>query len=292
MEGRCAGRSQKDVGLAFRAVGEAIRQTVVEGLATLMDWLVPQWPAPPQVHALCTTRTGGSSAAPFDSLNLGDHVGDCPGAVAANRAVLQRAMGVRPIFLTQVHGTHAVNLSEATSTGIKADGCSTNQQGLVCTVMVADCLPVLFTDERGSAVAAAHAGWRGLAGPGGVGILESVLSSFDLLRSTNVPAARSDILVWLGPCIGPMAFEVGSEVRDAFVSQDPDAAAMFVARPGEKWLADLQGLARLRLSALGVRQIHGNDGTGSWCTVNHPARYFSHRRDGVSGRMAACIWLA
>jgi YfiH family protein len=257
-----------------------------------MDWLVPQWPAPPQVHALCTTRTGGNSAAPFDSLNLGDHVGDSAATVAANRALLQRAMGVRPIFLTQVHGTHAVSLSEASNTGIEADGCSTNQQGLVCTVLVADCLPVLLADERGSAVAAAHVGWRGLAGQGGVGVLESVLSSFDQTRGAGATADHSDILAWLGPCIGPRAFEVGADVREAFVSQDTDAAAMFVDQPGSKWLADLQGLARLRLRALGVHKIHGNDGTGSWCTFNHPERYFSHRRDAVSGRMAACIWLA
>jgi YfiH family protein len=265
---------------------------VVEGLAALMDWLVPQWPAPPQVRALCTTRTGGSSAAPFDSLNLGDQVGDSPAAVAANRALLQQALGVRPIFLTQVHGVQTARLSDATDTGTEADGCYTDQGGFACTVMVADCLPVLLTDERGSVVAAAHAGWRGLAGQGGRGILESVLSSFDELRGAGASVDRSDILAWLGPCIGPRAFEVGADVRDAFVSQDPEAAAMFVAQPGKKWLADLQGLARLRLRALGVHKIHGNDGTGNWCTVSHPERYFSHRRDAVSGRMAACIWLA
>jgi len=257
-----------------------------------MDWLVPQWPAPPRVRALCTTRTGGHSAAPFDSLNLGNHVGDRPSAVAANRAMLQRAMGVSPIFLTQVHGTQTVRLTDATDTGAEADACYTDRGGRACTVMVADCLPVLLTDQRGSAVAAAHAGWRGLAGRGGVGVLESVLSSFDQTRGAGATADRPNILAWLGPCIGPLAFEVGADVREAFVSQDSDAAAMFAAQPGNKWLADLQGLTRLRLRALGIQQIYGNDGTGAWCTVSQPARYFSYRRDGVSGRMAACIWLA
>jgi YfiH family protein len=260
-----------------------------------MDWLVPQWPAPFHVRALCTTRTGGSSAAPFDSLNLGDHVGDSPAAVAANRSLLRQALGARPIFLKQVHGVQTLRLSDASADGAEADACCTQQAGLVCTVMAADCLPVLLTDERGSVVAAAHAGWRGLAGQGGQGghgILESVLSSLEQLRGVEATADHSDILVWLGPCIGPSAFQVGADVRDAFVSQDPQAAAMFVAQAAEKWLADLAGLARLRLAALGVRRIYGNDGTGAWCTVSDPARYFSHRRDGVSGRMAACIWLA
>ena len=257
-----------------------------------MDWLVPQWPAVPRVRALCTTRVGGDSAAPFDSLNLGDHVGDNPTAVAANRALLQQAMGVRPIFLAQVHGVQTVRLSAATDTGTEADGCCTDLGGIACTVMVADCLPVLLTDTRGSVVAAAHAGWRGLAGQGGHGILESVLSSLDRLRCAEATADHSDILAWLGPCIGARAFQVGADVRDAFVSQEPQAAALFVAQAGGKWLADLQGLARLRLRSLGVSRIYGNDGAGSWCTVSHPERYFSHRRDGVSGRMAACIWLA
>lgn len=257
-----------------------------------MDWLVPQWPAPPHVRALCTTRVGGSSRAPFDSLNLGDHVGDSPAAVAANRSLLRQALGARPIFLKQVHGVQTLRLSDASADGTQADACCTHQAGLVCTVMAADCLPVLLTDERGSVVAAAHAGWRGLAGQGGPGILESVLSSLDLPQGGDALSGRSGILAWLGPCIGPQAFVVGSEVRKAFVSQDSEAAALFAAVTGEKWLADLQGLARLRLNALGVRKIYGNDGTGAWCTVSDPARYFSHRRDGVSGRMAACIWLA
>lgn len=257
-----------------------------------MDWLVPQWPAPPRVRALCTTRAGGVSAVPFDSLNLADHVGDNPAAVAANRALLQREMGARPIFLTQVHGVQTASLSDTTDDGAVADGCCTDQPGFACTVMVADCLPVLLTDEAGSVVAAAHAGWRGLAGQGGLGVLESVLSSLDLLRGSKALAGRSDILAWLGPCIGAQAFVVGSDVRDAFVAQDSDAAVMFVAKSGEKWLANLQGLARRRLQSQGVTRIYGNDGTDGWCTVSQPSRYFSYRRDGTSGRMAACIWLS
>ncbi len=257
-----------------------------------MDWLLPRWPAPPRVRALCTTRTGGHSTAPFDSLNLGDHVGDSPSAVAANRALLQQAMGVHPVFIKQVHGTQTVRLSDTADTGMEADACCTKLGGLACTVMVADCLPVLLADTQGRVVAAAHAGWRGLAGQGGVGVLESVLSSVDELRGAEANAGRSDILAWLGPCIGPQVFEVGMEVRDAFVSQNRQAAAMFVARGGGKWLADLQGLARLRLRSLGIERIYGNDGTQAWCTVGQPVRYFSYRRDGVSGRMAACIWLA
>ena len=257
-----------------------------------MDWLEPQWPAPPQVRALCTTRVGGVSKAPFDCLNLGDHVGDSQIAVAANRALVQQTLGARACFLTQVHGTKTVELLDAPDTSAEADGCITRRPGLACTVMVADCLPVLLTNQRGSVVAAAHAGWRGLAGHGGGGILESVLSSFNALRGSDAQEDRSDILAWLGPCIGPLAFVVGADVRDAFVSQHLDAAAMFVAQSGEKWLADLQGLARLRLRSLGVREIYGNDGSPSWCTLSNAERYFSYRRDRVCGRMAACVWLA
>ncbi|MEI6732489.1 MAG: peptidoglycan editing factor PgeF [Comamonadaceae bacterium] len=265
---------------------------MVEELAALMDWLIPDWPAPAQVRAMCTTRVGGISKVPFDSLNLGDHVGDSQAAVAANRILLQEAMDARPHFLAQVHGTHCVTLTDATAMGVEADGCITSQPRLACSVMAADCLPVLLADARGSVVAAAHAGWRGLAGQAGHGILESVLASLDHVRCTVGMADRSDILVWLGPCIGSQAFEVGADVRNAFVTQTPAAAAMFLEMPGDKWLADLQGLARLRLRALGVKRIYGNDGTRSWCTVSHPEQFFSYRRDRVCGRMAACIWLA
>jgi len=255
------------------------------------DWLIPQWPAPKRVHALCTTRAGGTSVSPYDSLNLGDHVGDNPADVAANRAILHLSMDAQPVFLSQVHGTHVVALSGNTAQGTQADGCITDQSHLACTIMVADCLPVLFTNAQGSLIAAAHAGWRGLAGQGGHGVLEEVLEHFKVLASADISQEDAKIIAWLGPCIGPQAFEVGDEVRDAFVANDPAALDLFTpTQVNGKWLANLSGLARLRLAALGVTQIYGNDGSRAWCTVSHPSRFFSYRRDGVSGRMAACIW--
>jgi YfiH family protein len=161
--------------------------------------------------------------------------------------------------------------------------------------MVADCLPVLFTNRKGSAVAAAHAGWRGLAGEGGRGVLESTIESFRALAHTDTGDGAAEIIAWLGPCIGPEQFEVGPEVKAVFEVHDPPAAACFRPRAGGKWLADLAGLARRRLQALGITSIHGNDGSAPWCTVSDPSRFFSHRRDAValggSGRLAACIWL-
>ena len=256
------------------------------------DWLVPRWPAPARVHALCTTRVGGTSAGPFDSLNLGDHVGDRPGNVAANRSLLARATGVRPVFLSQVHGSEVLSASAVTLDGARADGCVTREPGVACTVMVADCLPVLLTTLQGDVVAAAHAGWRGLAGRDGYGIVESVVRSIMLATPVNKAQAAPEIIAWLGPCIGPQAFEVGAEVRDAFVRHDAAAQAMFAAHGTGKWLADLAGLARARLAAAGVRQVFGNDGSPDWCTLANPLRYFSHRRDRISGRLGACIWMA
>jgi len=183
-------------------------------------------------------------------------------------------------------------LSASTPSETRADACLTDQSGVACTIMVADCLPVLLTNRQGSSVGAAHAGWRGLAGQDGQGILESALSSFAALCSLDCRRQAAETVVWLGPCIGPNAFEVGEDVRDAFVAHDREAAQMFRRQRGDKWLADLAGLARLRLAALGVTQIHGNDGGAAWCTASNPSRYFSHRRDRVSGRMAACIWLS
>jgi len=254
------------------------------------DWLQPQWPAPANVHAVCTTRAGGHSVAPYDTLNLGDHVGDAPLAVAANRAVLQEAMGAHPVFLSQVHGTHIEWLSDTTKDGTPADGCITAQAQLACTIMVADCLPVLLTNTQGSLVAAVHAGWRSLAGLNGQGVLENVIACFRAQAPVLPDDTAINVIAWLGPCIGPQAFEVGDDVRDAFKLQDPAAQALFTSRPNGKWLADLQGLARLRLAALGVTQIYGNDGSRDWCTVSQPSRFFSYRRDRVSGRLAACIW--
>jgi YfiH family protein len=247
--------------------------------------LTPDWPAPARVHAVCTTRTGGVSAAPYDSLNLGDHVGDDPAHVAANRAILQEAIGAKPVFLNQVHGTQVVALDAATPNGTVADACLTDQPGLACTVMVADCLPVLFASADGRQVAAAHAGWRGLAGQGGAGILEATVKRMQI---SGVQAEH--ILAWLGPCIGPQAFEVGDEVRAAFSASDPLAAGCFKPLTPGKWLADLAGLARLRLRALGLSQIDGNDSSAPWCTVGNASRFFSYRRDRVTGRFCASIW--
>jgi hypothetical protein len=255
------------------------------------DWLIPKWPVPDRVRAVCTTRAGGRSVAPYDSLNLGDHVGDNPFVVGANRATLHEAIAARPVFLSQVHGIGVIELGRGTAHGTTADACITTERGVACTIMVADCLPVLFTDEQGSFVAAAHAGWRGLAGQAGIGVLESISHHFLPPDHAGRAQAASKIIAWLGPCIGLDAFEVGPEVKAAFEQHDPRAATCFRSAAAGKWLADLSGLARQRLRALGVTQIFGNDGSPSWCTVRNPSRFFSHRRDGVSGRMAACIWL-
>lgn len=258
------------------------------------DWLIPQWPAPPGVRAVFTTRNGGVSRAPFDSMNLGRPSGDDTLAVDANRARLQAALGVPPIYLSQVHGIASVTLDGVAEPGvIEADACTSVTPGVVCTMRVADCLPVLFTDTAGRAVGAAHAGWRGLA----EGVLESCFAQFAQLlvrAGADQTSLAGQTLAWLGPCIGPLAFEVGPEVRAAFVARDAGAAMCFSAQPSGKWLADLPGLARMRLRNLGITRIYGNDGSAGWCTVNNPLRFFSHRRDNIalggSGRMAACIW--
>ncbi len=265
-----------------------------------MNFLDPLWPAPAWVRAIFTTREGGTSRPPFDGLNLGDHVQDDPLAVAANRQALRGAMGIRPVFLQQVHGTAVATLDAEVPDGGLADACISASPGVACTIMVADCLPVLLAHRQARVVAAAHAGWRGLAGVGGQGVLESVLDSFwqqpSVKRSESAIEKRAEeTLVWLGPCIGPLAFEVGAEVRETFCATDAQAASCFRPVGSGKFLADLPALARQRLRACGVTAIYGNDSSPSWCTASHPERFFSHRRDSValggSGRMAACIWL-
>lgn len=286
-------------------------------------WLQPDWPQIRGVQALFTTRTGGVSQAPFDSLNLGDHVRDDPADVAANRQILtaaiqRRSPGARPVFLQQVHGCDVEALNASTADGTAADACVSDQPGAVCTIMVADCLPVLLAHRSLLVVAAAHAGWRGLVGEGGVGVLETVFARFSalvqaqsaqvameneangagtasaaLLSPANIAA---DTQVWLGPCIGPTAFEVGDEVRQAFVTASAQAAQCFTPGAAEgKWWANLPGLARQRLQAMGLAHVYGNDGSAPWCTVADSRSFFSHRRDaavlGSTGRMAACIWL-
>ena len=254
------------------------------------DWLTQQWPLPAGVRAVCTTRQGGVSKAPYDSLNLGDHVGDAAADVATNRALYQRAIAAQPVFLNQVHGTEVLQLSATTPHGHSADACVTDVPGVACTIMVADCLPVLFASASGLWVAAAHAGWRGLAGQAGSGVLEATFERFYALALMDKSLAASEVIAWLGPCIGPKVFEVGDEVRAAFVAQDPRAALMFQPLPHGKWLAHLSGLARQRLQAMGIARIYGNDGSPDWCTVSNSSRFFSHRRDRISGRLAVSIW--
>jgi YfiH family protein len=247
-----------------------------------MDWALPAG-----VQAICTTRVGGVSQAPFDGFNLGDHVQDDVHAVAQNRSFLQAQLGgTRPVFLSQVHGVDVAQLSASTPDGTKADACITSESQVACTIMVADCLPLLFTDDTGQVVAAAHAGWRGLA----AGVVEQTVHAM-CNKAGVVPA---QVRVWLGPCIGPDAFEVGEDVRVAFAAQAdaPDTSLYFKSHPthAQKWLADLAGLARWRLQALGVSSVAGNDSTSEWCTVAQRSRLFSFRRDGVTGRFAVCIW--
>ncbi len=238
------------------------------------EFIYPDWPAHPSVQAVSTTRVGGISQPPWDNFNLGDHVGDDPLAVAANRQQLVQAAGMpdSPCWLQQVHGVQVVPASRQTC---DADASITAQSGLVCAVMTADCLPLLLCDRQGQQVAAVHAGWRGLA----AGIIESTLNGFD--------CQPRDILAWMGPAIGPTAFEVGPEVRQLFVEQNPQAVRAFRGSRGGRWLADIYQLARFRLSGKGVQQIFGGD----YCTYLDAQRFFSYRRDGQTGRMASLIWL-
>jgi hypothetical protein len=239
----------------------------------------PDWPAP--VGAWCSERAGGVSAGPFDSLNLGAAVGDDPDAVAENRRRFAAALGgAQPVWLRQVHGARVLRLTAADLAAPlpDADAAWTDQPGIACTVQVADCLPVLFAAPDGRAVAAAHAGWRGLAG----GVLDETVAA--LCEGTGVEPAG--LLAWLGPCIGPEAFEVGPEVRAAF---EADAQHLrYQPRPDgdPRWRADLAALARARLQRLGLAQISD----GRWCTVSTPSRFFSYRRDGRTGRFAAAVW--
>lgn len=240
------------------------------------EWVLPDWPAPATVRAMQTTRRGGCSVAPWDSLNLGDHVGDDPSHVLANRARLRSRLPGEPAWLKQVHGTRVVEAMPDVSPVIEADAAFARQSGAVCVVMTADCLPVLFCNRAGTVVAAAHAGWRGLQ----AGVLEATIAA--------MAVAPGELLAWLGPAIGPARFEVGDEVRAAFIGSNPDAAEAFVPSSPGKWLADIYLLATHRLRAAGLTSIHG----GGLCTVSDGERYFSYRRDGVTGRMATLIWLA
>jgi hypothetical protein len=242
-----------------------------------VPYLTPDWPAHAWVRAAFTLRTGGVSSPPFDSLNVGAHVGDRPEAVDENRRRIGRHLGLpgEPAWLEQVHGKEVADLDSAVATA-RADASFTHRAGHVCAVQVADCLPVLLAARSGSAVAAAHCGWRGLAS----GVLEATV------RALGVPAG--ELYAWLGPAIGPAAFEVGAEVRTAFLAQDARAAAAFAGNSRGRWQCDLFELARQRLAQLGVPAVFG----GGVCTQSDPQRFFSYRRDGRCGRMAALIWMA
>jgi hypothetical protein len=283
--------------------------------------IIPDWPAPKQVRTLQTTRLGGVSSTPYDSLNLGDHVGDAPLAVAHNRMLLNTLLPSEPVWLEQAHGTLVANADHASCLP-QADACIARHRAAVCVVMTADCLPVLLCDKQGSVVGAAHAGWKGLA----AGVIEATVQAMDV--------APQNLMAWLGPAISQDAFEVGDEVRAAFIAAQPQAASAFTPSPcaegsprrgreptglplagvrgeggvtndlavvvgqpsqmasssireGEKWLADLSALARLRMNALGITQIYGGD----YCTYRERERFFSYRRDGATGRMGTFIWL-
>ena len=238
-----------------------------------IDWIVPEWPAPPGVKTLITTRNGGVSSGPFASFNLGQRTGDEPQAVAINRGRLRGVLPQEPRWLRQVHGSKVVEADHLTEAP-EADASVARLCGTVCVIMIADCMPVLFTDRRGTVVAAAHAGWRGLAG----GVLEATVVAMG-----SEPA---EVLAYLGPGIGPEAFEVGADVHEAFVGRHREAENAFVPRRPGKWLANLYALARQALTRAGVSQIHGD----VMCTYSSPERFFSYRRTRVTGRMAALIW--
>lgn len=238
-----------------------------------MQILDPDWPAPPNIRSLVTTRMGGVSSPPYDSFNLGSHVGDTSEAVAANRATLRLHCPSEPKWLNQVHGK-AVARADNLVAPMDADASVAFESGTVCAVLTADCLPVLFCDRLGTRVAAAHAGWRGLA----AGVLEASVASMQ--------CEMENILAWLGPAIGPQAFEVGDEVRDVFLRDLPETEAAFVQEQPGKWLADIYLLARLRLLRAGVTAVHG----GGLCTYSDRERFYSYRRDGTTGRMASLIW--
>ncbi|MCH8536456.1 MAG: polyphenol oxidase [Alkalimonas sp.] len=241
-----------------------------------MRFITPDWPAPEWVKACSSTRFGGYSTGVFASLNLGDHVGDAPEQVQRNRQLLQQHAGMpaAPVWLEQVHGTAVLRLPRQANSTLQADAAVSSAVGQVCSVMTADCLPVLFCDRSGQQVAAAHAGWRGLLG----GVLEATVANF---------TQPTEVMAWLGPAIGPKAFEVGAEVRTQFIARQNGAETAFQPSTQGKWLANLYELARQRLQAVGVTAIYGGD----YCTLSQPELFFSYRRDGQTGRMASCIWL-
>jgi len=245
---------------------------VTDPLGSSLIW--PDWPAPANVRAFSTTRQGGFSQGPWAGLNLGGNSGDNPRDVEKNRQLLDKILPSRPHWLRQVHGTHVVNPDSGDAAAVEADAATAMTAGQVCAILTADCLPVLLCDRAGTKVAAAHAGWRGLAN----GVLEATVAAMD--------CPPRELLAWLGPAIGPNAFEVGQDVFDIFIQADTENASAF--RPyRDRWLADLYALARLALARVGFQDITG----GRYCTYSEPDRFFSYRRDGETGRMATMIWL-
>lgn len=255
------------------------------------QWWRPAWPAPRRVQALWSPRAGGASMPPYESLNLGTHVGDVSARVAQNRDSLAKVLRARPVYLNQLHGTEIVDLQSQSVDGVAADGATTSIAGVACVVLAADCLPILLCNRFGTQVAALHAGWRGLAGLAGCGILEVFQRKLMPFAPAGSAPSASDWIAWLGPCIGPQAFEVGAEVRSQFVEHHEEAVRAFTPLPQGKYLANLPLLACQRLHRMGIDAVYGNDGSPSWCTVTNPSYFFSHRRDGITGRHAACIWL-
>lgn len=243
-----------------------------------LDFIIPNWPAPANVKALQTTRLGGVSGAPYASLNLGAHVNDEPIAVAKNRQLLSPYLPNEPVWVNQVHGIEVIDAAQSACLQ-NADASFTTKPNVVCVTMTADCLPVLLCDKAGTVVAAVHAGWRGLCD----GVIEAAVN--------KLPVEHSEILAWLGPAIGPNAFEVGSEVRAQFIAKDAQAASAFQTN-GNKWLGDIYQLARQRLNRVGVTQIYGGSVNENFCTYTDATRFYSFRRDDVTGRMASLIWLA
>ena len=239
--------------------------------------LIPDWPMPANVRAVCSTRVGGVSTGCYASLNLGDHVGDTPDIVITNRLRYQQSaqMPSAPVWLQQVHGTHVLAVTSQSISGQQADASFTRDPGVVCTVMTADCLPLLLCDSAGTQVAAVHAGWRGLCD----GIVEKSVRQFE---------NPTEVIAYLGPAISQTAFEVGAEVRAAFMAVATEAEQAFMPGAAGKWQADLYLLARQRLHSAGVSQIYG----GNFCTYLQSELFFSYRRDGQTGRMASSIWLA
>lgn len=242
-----------------------------------IPFIVPNWPAPANVKALQTTRNGGLSQPPYASLNLGAHVSDDPVVVAQNRQLLSPFLPSEPVWVNQVHGTRVIDAAKSSCLE-DADAAFTTQANVVCTTMTADCLPVLLCDREGSVVSAVHAGWRGLCD----GVIEAAIA--------KIVVEPNEVLAWLGPAIGPQAFEVGHEVRQQFIEKDARAEIAFKLA-GEKWLCDIYAIAQQRLQNVGVKQIYGGGIDANFCTYSDEAQFYSFRRDQVTGRMASLIWL-